>query len=96
MDQVQEGSARHLVGQLKETKAKLDHVMALTQTRRWKRLVVKTEMTILMIRLDSAGEIMILYKPRLDEAIKTIRTIDFNVETTGSEERHAHQGQLHL
>ena len=46
--------------------------------------------------LDAAGEIMILYKRKLDEAIKTIRTIDFNVETTSSNERHTHRGQLQL
>ena len=58
--------------------------------------VGKTEMTILMIRLGAAGEIMIFYKPKLDEAIKTIQTIDFNVETTGSNERRAHRRQLQL
>ena len=32
-------------------------------------------MMILMTVLDAAGEIMILYKPQLDKAIKTIWTI---------------------
>ena len=55
-DDKEQAPARHLVGHLEETKANLDHVLTLTPTRRWARMVGKTEMTILMIGLGAAGE----------------------------------------
>merc|ERR1711933_432053 len=41
----------------------------------------KDEMRILMVGLDAAGKITILYKLKLGDVITTIPTIGFNVET---------------
>ena len=45
------------------------------------RLTGKQELRILMAGLDAAGETTILYKLKLGEAVTTIPTIGFNVET---------------
>ncbi|CAM8940705.1 unnamed protein product [Rhodiola kirilowii] len=45
------------------------------------RLFAKKEMRILMVGLDAAGKMTILYKLKLGEIVTTIPTIGFNVET---------------
>ena len=54
-------------------------------TRTRERLVGKTEMTILRVRLETAGETTILYKLTLGEVDTTIPAIGFMMS-----ERHAH------
>ena len=54
-------------------------------TRTRERLVGKTEMTILTVRLETAGETTILYKLTLGEEDTTIPAIGFMMS-----ERHAH------
>merc|ERR1719454_1019553 len=55
--------------------------MGITFTKLMERFCGKTEMRILMVGLDAAGKTTILYKLKLGEAITTIPTIGFNVET---------------
>lgn len=45
------------------------------------KLLKKKEMRILMVGLDSAGKTTILYKLKLGEAVTTVPTVGFNVET---------------
>ena len=55
--------------------------MGLAFSRIWERMFGKQEMRILMVGLDAAGKTTILYKLKLGEAVTTIPTIGFNVET---------------
>uniref|UniRef100_H2Z0R8 ADP-ribosylation factor 6 n=1 Tax=Ciona savignyi TaxID=51511 RepID=H2Z0R8_CIOSA len=45
------------------------------------RLFGNKEMRLLMLGLDAAGKTTILYKLKLDQAVTTIPTVGFNVET---------------
>merc|ERR1711993_56837 len=53
----------------------------LSFTKLWQHLIGKQDMRILMVGLDAAGKTTVLYKLKLGEAITTIPTIGFNVET---------------
>merc|ERR1719422_2929501 len=55
--------------------------MGLAFTKLWGRLVGTQEMRILMVGLDAAGKTTVLYRLKLGEAVTTIPTIGFNVET---------------
>ena len=55
------------------------------QQRTRERPVGKTEMTVLRVRLETAGETTILYKLTLGEVDTTILAIGFMMS-----ERHAH------
>ena len=47
----------------------------------WSRMFGKRQVRILMLGLDAAGKTTILYKLMLGEAVSTVPTIGFNVET---------------
>jgi small GTP-binding protein len=48
----------------------------------WKKIFnTKKNVRILMLGLDAAGKTTIMYKVKLNETVKTIPTIGFNVET---------------
>merc|ERR1711935_628486 len=55
--------------------------MGLTISSLMSRLFAKKQMRILMVGLDAAGKMGILYKLKLGEVVTTIPTIGFNVET---------------
>ncbi|CAM8940708.1 unnamed protein product [Rhodiola kirilowii] len=55
--------------------------MGLSFTKLFSRLFAKKEMRLLMVGLDAAGKMTILYKLKLGEILTTIPTIGFNVET---------------
>ncbi|XP_031108386.1 ADP-ribosylation factor 1-like [Ipomoea triloba] len=55
--------------------------MGLAFTKLFSRLFAKKDMRILMVGLDAADKITILYKLKLGEIVTTIPTIGFNVET---------------
>lgn len=55
--------------------------MGLNFTKIWNRLFQMEQARILMVGLDAAGKTTILYKLKLGEAVTTIPTIGFNVET---------------
>ncbi|CAM8940704.1 unnamed protein product [Rhodiola kirilowii] len=55
--------------------------MGLSFTKLFRRLFAKKEMRILMVGLDAAAKMTILYKLKLGEIATTIPTIGFNVET---------------
>uniref|UniRef100_A0A8C6R056 ADP-ribosylation factor n=1 Tax=Nannospalax galili TaxID=1026970 RepID=A0A8C6R056_NANGA len=55
--------------------------MGLTISSLFSRLFGKKQMRILMVGLDAAGKMTILYKLKLGEIVTTIPTIGFNVET---------------
>ena len=47
----------------------------------WNDLFSKQEVRLLMVGLDAAGKTSILYQLKMNETVKTIPTIGFNVET---------------
>jgi len=47
----------------------------------WKNLLGKKDVRMLMVGLDAAGKTTILYQLKMNETVKTIPTIGFNVET---------------
>ena len=47
----------------------------------WKNLFKNKDVRILMVGLDSAGKTTIMYKIKINETVKTIPTIGFNMET---------------
>jgi len=47
----------------------------------WTKLLGKKDVRMLMVGLDAAGKTTILYRLKMDETVKTIPTIGFNVET---------------
>ena len=47
----------------------------------WSKLIGKKDVRILMVGLDAAGKTTILYQLKMNENVKTIPTIGFNVET---------------
>jgi small GTP-binding protein len=47
----------------------------------WKTLFSKKHVRILMLGLDGAGKTTIIYNIKLNETVRTIPTIGFNVET---------------
>jgi ADP-ribosylation factor protein 1 len=55
--------------------------MGLLFSRIMDRLGGRTERRLLMLGLDAAGKTTVLYKIKLDEAVTTIPTIGFNVES---------------
>ena len=55
--------------------------MGLSFSKIWQRIIGEQEMKILMLGLDSVGKTTILYKLKCGEAVTTIPTIGFNVET---------------
>ncbi|XP_057573565.1 ADP-ribosylation factor 4-like [Hippopotamus amphibius kiboko] len=55
--------------------------LGLTISSLCSRLFGKKQMRILMVGLDAAGKMTILYKLKLGEIVTTIPTIGFNVET---------------
>ncbi|CAE7723566.1 ARF1 [Symbiodinium sp. CCMP2592] len=55
--------------------------MGLSFSKIWQRMIGEQELKILMLGLDSVGKTTILYKLKCGEAVTTIPTIGFNVET---------------
>ena len=47
----------------------------------WTKLIGKKDVRMLMVGLDAAGKTTILYQLKMNETVKTIPTIGFNVET---------------
>ena len=47
----------------------------------WTNLLGKKDVRMLMVGLDAAGKTTILYQLKMNETVKTIPTIGFNVET---------------
>lgn len=47
----------------------------------WNKLISKRDVRMLMVGLDAAGKTTILYQLKMNETVKTIPTIGFNVET---------------
>mmetsp|Transcript_38260 Transcript_38260/g.39714 ORF Transcript_38260/g.39714 Transcript_38260/m.39714 type:complete len:182 (+) Transcript_38260:27-572(+) len=47
----------------------------------WTKLLGKKDVRMLMVGLDAAGKTTILYQLKMNETVKTIPTIGFNVET---------------
>ena len=47
----------------------------------WSKLTKNKEVRMLMVGLDAAGKTTILYQLKMNETVKTIPTIGFNVET---------------
>lgn len=47
----------------------------------WSKLTSKKDVRMLMVGLDAAGKTTILYQLKMNETVKTIPTIGFNVET---------------
>jgi small GTP-binding protein len=47
----------------------------------WSKLISKRDVRMLMVGLDAAGKTTILYQLKMNETVKTIPTIGFNVET---------------
>jgi small GTP-binding protein len=50
-------------------------------SKAWKKIFEKRQVRILMVGLDAAGKTTIMYKIKMNETVKTIPTIGFNVET---------------
>jgi small GTP-binding protein len=50
-------------------------------SKAWTNLFEKKQVRILMVGLDAAGKTTIMYKLKMNETVKTIPTIGFNVET---------------
>lgn len=55
--------------------------MGLFFSKMWTKLLGKKEVRMLMVGLDAAGKTTILYQLKMNETVKTIPTIGFNVET---------------
>lgn len=47
----------------------------------WKNILGNKDVRILMIGLDAVGKTTIMYKIKMNETVKTIPTVGFNVET---------------
>jgi small GTP-binding protein len=47
----------------------------------WTKLLGKKDVRMLMVGLDAAGKTTVLYQLKMNETVKTIPTIGFNVET---------------
>lgn len=47
----------------------------------WKNILGNKDVRILMVGLDGAGKTTIMYKLKMNETVKTIPTVGFNVET---------------
>ena len=47
----------------------------------WKNILGNKDVRILMVGLDAVGKTTIMYKIKMNETVKTIPTIGFNVET---------------
>jgi len=47
----------------------------------WKNILGSKDVRILMVGLDGAGKTTIMYKIKMNETVKTIPTVGFNVET---------------
>lgn len=47
----------------------------------WNKLLAKRDVRMLMVGLDAAGKTTILYQLKMNDNVKTIPTIGFNVET---------------
>ena len=47
----------------------------------WKNFLGSRDVRILMVGLDAAGKTTIMYKIKMNETVKTIPTVGFNVET---------------
>jgi small GTP-binding protein len=50
-------------------------------TKLWNKIFEKRNVRIIMVGLDSVGKTTILYKLKMNENIKTIPTIGFNIES---------------
>jgi small GTP-binding protein len=50
-------------------------------SKAWNKLFEKRDVRILMIGLDAAGKTTIMYKIKMNETVKTIPTIGFNLES---------------
>ena len=50
-------------------------------SKAWNKLFEKRDVRILMIGLDAAGKTTIMYKMKMNETVKTIPTIGFNLES---------------
>ena len=50
-------------------------------SKMWTKLLGKKDVRMLMVGLDAAGKTTILYQLKMNETVKTIPTIGFNVET---------------
>ena len=50
-------------------------------SKTWNKLFEKRDVRILMIGLDGAGKTTIMYKMKMNETVRTIPTIGFNLET---------------
>ena len=50
-------------------------------SKTWTNLFEKRQVRILMVGLDAAGKTTIMYKIKMNETVKTIPTIGFNLET---------------
>ncbi len=50
-------------------------------SKTWNKLFAKRQVRILMVGLDAAGKTTIMYKMKMNETVKTIPTIGFNLET---------------
>jgi small GTP-binding protein len=50
-------------------------------SKNWSKLLGKQDIRMLMVGLDAAGKTTILYQLKMEETVKTIPTIGFNVET---------------
>jgi len=55
--------------------------MGLFFSKVWTKLTGKRDVRILMVGLNAAGKTTILYQLKMNETVKTIPTIGFNVET---------------
>lgn len=47
----------------------------------WKNILGNKDVRILMVGLDAVGKTTIMYKIKMNETVKTIPTVGFNVET---------------
>jgi small GTP-binding protein len=47
----------------------------------WKNIIGSKDVRILMVGLDAVGKTTIMYKIKMNETVKTIPTVGFNVET---------------
>lgn len=47
----------------------------------WQKLIGSKDVRMLMVGLDAAGKTTVLYQLKMNETVKTIPTIGFNVET---------------
>ena len=50
-------------------------------SKAWNKLFEKRDVRILMVGLDGAGKTTIMYKMKMNETVRTIPTIGFNLET---------------